>query len=116
MHQKIRNSVTLALLCVAAASDAAAESRIDRSQYDISALETAVNIFRLDQRQYPDRLQLLIDYGFIKRVPRDRWGREYEYSLDRPPFAEADLPFHIWTLGADGIPGGEGDNQDIGNW
>ena len=49
--------------------------------------------------------------GYLDRVPKDPWGNPYQY-LNPGNNGEID----IYTLGADGRPGGEGINADIGNW
>jgi general secretion pathway protein G len=49
--------------------------------------------------------------GYIKRLPKDPWGRDY--VLVSPGNHG---PYDIVSLGADGAPGGEGDNADLGNW
>jgi general secretion pathway protein G len=49
--------------------------------------------------------------GYLSRVPNDPWGNPYLY-LNPGNQGEID----IYTLGADGRPGGEGINADIGNW
>jgi general secretion pathway protein G len=47
-----------------------------------------------------------------KRVPPDPWGNEYEYKQPGPH----GLPFGIRSFGADGLEGGEGNNQDLVSW
>jgi len=47
----------------------------------------------------------------ITKLPNDPWGRPYQY-LSPGVRGEIDL----FSLGADGQPGGEGVNADIGNW
>ena len=49
--------------------------------------------------------------GYIKRLPKDPWGRDYMY-LNPGQHGAVD----IYTYGADGQEGGEGVNADIGNW
>ena len=44
-------------------------------------------------------------------MPLDPWGREYLY-LSPGENGEVDL----FSYGADGLPGGEGQNKDLGNW
>jgi general secretion pathway protein G len=46
--------------------------------------------------------------GYIKKLPNDPWGRPYQYAV--PGKAGA---FDIYSLGADGAPGGQDDNADI---
>ena len=43
-------------------------------------------------------------------MPQDPWGQPYQYS----PQASGDNPFSLYSLGADGKPGGEGQDADIG--
>ncbi|MGL5222688.1 MAG: type II secretion system protein GspG, partial [Plesiomonas shigelloides] len=49
--------------------------------------------------------------GYIKRLPTDPWGNEYQY-LSPGEHGQVD----IYSLGADGVEGGEGNGLDIGNW
>jgi general secretion pathway protein G len=44
-------------------------------------------------------------------VPKDPWGNDYQY---RAPGQNG--PFDIWSLGADGQEGGDGESQDITSW
>jgi general secretion pathway protein G len=46
-----------------------------------------------------------------KGVPKDPWGRDYVY---KSPGEYG--PYDLLSLGADGVPGGEGENQDITNY
>ncbi|EOD79002.1 general secretion pathway protein GspG [Grimontia sp. AD028] len=94
---------------------------------DISALENALDMYRLDNSVYPTTdqgLDALVSKpssspeprnyrqdGYIKRLPQDPWGNQYQY-LNPGEHGTVD----IFTLGADGQEGGEGVNQDIGNW
>ena len=47
--------------------------------------------------------------GYIKKLPSDPWGRPYNYQA---PAANG-KPFDVWSLGADGAPGGTDENADI---
>ena len=93
---------------------------------DIVALENALDMFKLDNSVYPSTdqgLEALVnkpsspeprnyrDGGYIKRLPADPWGNDYQYLS---PGDHSNLD--IFTLGADGQEGGEGANADIGNW
>ena len=49
--------------------------------------------------------------GYLKRLPDDPWGKPYQYAN---PGTHG--PIDLFSLGADGAPGGEGENADIGNW
>jgi general secretion pathway protein G len=45
-------------------------------------------------------------------VPVDPWGKPYQYKCCPGDHGDYD----IWTLGADGAPGGEGENADVSSW
>ncbi|MFP4132167.1 MAG: type II secretion system major pseudopilin GspG [Thiohalospira sp.] len=103
------------------------KARILKAKSDIRSIENALDMYRLDNHRYPTTdqgLEALVerpdsgpepeDYkegGYMDRIPEDPWGNDYRY-LQPGEHGEVD----IWTLGADGESGGEGDNADIGNW
>lgn len=103
------------------------DARVQKVQADFKAIETALKIYRLDNYTYPTTEQGLAALvqpstlapeprnfkqgGYLAEVPRDPWGRPYLY-LSPGEHGEVD----IYTLGADGLSGGEGQNADIGNW
>ncbi|TGD74026.1 type II secretion system protein GspG [Mangrovimicrobium sediminis] len=103
------------------------EARIQKAQADFKAIETALKIYRLDNYVYPTTeqgLEALVEPssldpeprnfkqgGYLPELPVDPWGRPYLY-LNPGEHGEID----IYTLGADGLSGGEGQNGDIGNW
>jgi len=90
-------------------------------------LMTALNMYRLDNNQYPSTeqgLPALVQQpggqpearnwkagGYIDRLPQDPWGNDYQY-LNPGVHTEID----VYSLGADGALGGDGINADIGNW
>lgn len=92
----------------------AAGSQIDR-------LSMAVESFYLDTGTTPDSLEELIEESgnvggwngpYVKASSlKDPWGRDYVYVY---PGEHSD--FDIYSLGADGQPGGEGKNADINSW
>ena len=93
----------------------------------ITRLESALDVYRLDNFVYPTTdqgLEALVTQpttppeppnwkqgGYIKRLKKDPWGSDYLY-LNPSQQGEID----IYSLGADGAPGGDGINADIGNW
>ncbi|MES9938240.1 MAG: type II secretion system major pseudopilin GspG [Sedimenticola sp.] len=103
------------------------EARVSRVQQDIRALEAALNLFRLDNFNYPSTeqgLESLVERpadlasgarwkegGYIERVPKDPWGNTYLYLQ---PGSHGD--YDLYSLGADGVGGGTGVNADIGSW
>lgn len=100
---------------------------VEKARADIALLEQAVEMYRLDLLVYPtteqglealvampsglDRAERYRPGGYIKRLPDDPWGRPYRYV--RPGEHGA---FDIFSFGADGRLGGEGNDADIGNW
>lgn len=115
---------TIVVLNVFPAQD---KARIGKAEADVSLLDQAVEMYRLDNLVYPsttDGLQALLtppstlaqparyrQGGYIKKLPDDPWGNPYHYLS---PGKHG--PFDIYSLGADGRPGGEGSDADIGNW
>lgn len=99
------------------------QARIEKAKHDIGALESALNIYKLDNYQYPSTdqgLESLVtkpsgspqprNYkkgGYIKKLNNDPWGNEYLYLF---PGTHTDLD--LYSLGADGQPS----DDDIGNW
>lgn len=98
----------------------------EKARADIATLEQAIESYRLDTFTFPRGeagLQALVtaptgvaasryrEGGYIKRLPDDPWGNPYQY---RYPGKHG--PFDIYSYGADGQEGGEGDDADIGNW
>lgn len=101
------------------------EARQVKAKQDIGAIESALEIYRLDNFNYPSAdagLQALVDNpgdeapnwkdgGYLKKLAKDPWKRDYIY-LNPGERGEID----IYTLGRDGAPGGDGPDADIGNW
>ncbi len=117
----------LAAVVVPRIMDNPDKARITKAKQDIRAMESALNLYKLDNFQYPSTdqgLEALTQKpsgtpeprnwkagGYIDRLPLDPWGIDYQY-LSPGEHGEID----IYSLGADGAPGGEGVAEDIGNW
>lgn len=102
------------------------EARMVAAKADIAAVTQALKLYRLDNTMYPSSEQGLAALvqkpgtspqplnwkagGYLDRVPKDPWGREYLY-LNPGVKGEID----VYSLGADGQPGGEGPSADIYN-
>jgi general secretion pathway protein G len=101
-------------------------AEINRARQDVRSIESALDLYRLDNYRYPsteEGLQALVTNpgetvapnwvqgGYLKSMPEDPWNRAYQYMQ---PGQHGE--FDIFTLGADGQEGGEGNNADIGNW
>jgi general secretion pathway protein G len=103
------------------------EARIIAAKQDIASLMQALKLYRLDNQRYPTSeqgLQALVvrpdtrpipdnwkTGGYIERLPKDPWRNSYQY-LNPGVRGEID----VFSLGADGLPGGEGNDADIGSW
>lgn len=103
------------------------DAKVVKAQQDIMALESALEMYKLDNGFYPSTdqgLQALVtrpsgdpnpefwrDGGYIKVLRKDPWNRDYIY-LNPGVRGEVD----IFSLGRDGQPDGEGFDSDIGNW
>lgn len=103
------------------------EARAVSARQDTKAIGAALELYRLDNYVYPSTAQGLAALverpqgdppapnwkagGYLDRVPVDPWKRPYLY-LNPGVHGEVD----VYTLGADGAPGGEGPNADVGNW
>jgi general secretion pathway protein G len=103
------------------------DARIAKAKQDIQAMDTALTMFKLDNFTYPTNdmgLKALVEKpndpniknwrpgGYLKHLTKDPWGNDYQYQNPGTHGSEYDL----YSLGADGQPGGEGTNADIGNW
>lgn len=103
----------LATVVVPRIMDRPDQARVTKAKQDIRALESALNLYRLDNFRYPntdDGLESLVP-KYLDRLPEDPWGNTY-YYLSPGQHGE----FDIYSLGADGAEGGEGVDEDIGNW
>jgi general secretion pathway protein G len=100
------------------------KARTEKAKADVATIEQALEQYRLDNLSYPsttEGLQALLAPppglaqperyrrgGYIKKLPDDPWGRAYRYAVPGKKGA-----FDIYSLGADGQPGGTDDNADI---
>ena len=104
-------------------------ARVRKAKIDIGVIETALDQYRLDMTRYPTTEQgldalksaprdvrLPEDYrpgGYLRGgAPLDPWGSPYLYVIP----SDHGGAFDLYSLGADGEPGGEGLDADIGNW
>lgn len=115
----------LAALIVPNVLDRADDARVLAARTDVSNLQQALKLYRLDNQRLPSAdqgLQALIVRPtaapvplnwkpYLDKLPNDPWGRPYQY-LNPGIKGEVD----VMSLGADGQPGGEGKNADIGSW
>ena len=116
MTLTVRTRCIIASLTLVATVTAAASMTPRDAKSDISDYCGAINYYHDGQGEYPARLPDMLERYPAWRIVKDPWDRDYFYSLTRPDFADKDGPFYIWTLGKDGMLGGDGDNADVGSW
>ena len=103
------------------------EARVIAAKQDIASVMQALKLYRLDNQRYPTTeqgLQALVTQpttaplppnwktgGYVERLPRDPWGNPYQY-LNPGIHGEID----VFSFGADGAPGGQGNDAEIGSW
>lgn len=103
------------------------EARVVKAQQDLRAIGAALDLYKLDNFRYPTTqqgLEALVskptgldpganwrEEGYLPALPQDPWGAAYKY-LQPGQHGTYDL----YSLGADGVPGGDGFDADIGNW
>jgi general secretion pathway protein G len=116
----------LAAIVVPRVMERPAEARITRVKQDLQGIMTALNLYKLDNFRYPSSdqgLQALTTKPsgqpeapnwkgpYLDRLPQDPWSKPYQYQQ---PGQHGDVD--IYSYGADGRPGGDGDAADIGSW
>ena len=140
MHHRTRSGFTLieimvvvvilailAALIVPKVMSRPDEARVIAAQQDVAAILQALKLYRLDNLRYPTTEQGLAALvarptvapvppnwkagGYLERLPKDPWGNPYQY-LNPGVRGEID----VFSLGADGAPGGEGFDADVGSW
>ncbi len=98
------------------------QARITAAKADLGALASALDLYRLDNFNYPSTdqgLQALVSQpsgypepknwnpdGYVKSLPTDPWGSPYLYERQSSDIL-------LLSLGADGVEGGEDANADI---
>ena len=103
------------------------ESKVAAAKVDIATVMQALKLYRLDNQRYPTTeqgLRALVEKptvgpaangwktgGYVDKMPKDAWGNDYQY-LSPGLKGEVD----VISLGADGQPGGSGEDADIGSW
>jgi general secretion pathway protein G len=115
----------LAALIVPNVLDRADDARVTAARTDIANINQALKLYKIDNQSYPSAeqgLQALVSRpstgpqppnwrATLDKLPKDPWGRPYQYLT---PGLKGEVD--VLSLGADGQPGGEGKNADIGSW
>lgn len=102
-------------------------AKIAAAKQDITNIKQSLILYKLDNQRYPmteQGLQALVTKpttgpaangwktdGYLEKLPKDPWGNPYQYLS---PGIKSDID--VFSYGADGQPGGEGINADIGSW
>jgi general secretion pathway protein G len=103
------------------------QSKVAAAKVDIATVIQALKLYKLDNQRYPTTeqgLQALItrptsgpaangwkEGGYLDKLPKDPWGNPYQYLQ---PGIKGEID--VFSLGADGQPGGAGEDADIGSW
>ena len=115
----------LAAIIVPRIMDRPDEAKRVAAKADIATLVSQLKIYRLDNGNYPTTEQGLVALvqkpstnpvpqnwkPYLDRLPKDPWQGDYQYLY---PGVKGEID--VFSLGADGEPGGEGKNADIGSW
>ena len=115
----------LAALIVPNVLDRTDDARATAARTDVSNLVQALKLYKLDNQRYPsaeqglDALVRKPSVGaippnwkpYLDKLPADPWGRPYQFLS---PGLKGEID--VFSFGADGQPGGEGKNADIGSW
>lgn len=118
----------LAAVVVPQFLDQVDKARISKAKQDVQAIETALTMYKLDNYVYPTTemgLKALVQKpdpqlaknwrpgGYLQRLNKDPWKNDYQYVN---PGTHGAGEYDLYSLGADGQPGGEDYKADIGNW
>ena len=116
----------LAAIVVPRVMERPGEARVTRAKQDIQGIMTALNLYKLDNFNYPANAQGLDALvakpsgqpdtpnwkgPYLDRAPKDPWGHPYQSAQ---PGQHG--PVDVFSYGADGKPGGDGEAGDVGNW
>lgn len=120
---------TLAMLVGQSVFRNVADARTATAQSQIEILSSALESYRMDNLSYPTteqglealRVRPADGAGLLnwrgpylrKSVPKDPWGRPYHYVS---PGIHNPESYDLYTLGRDGLVGGEGEDADITSW
>jgi general secretion pathway protein G len=102
------------------------DAKVSAAKGHVAELESALERFNVHMDRYPtaeEGLKALTEAPsaedkkwrgpYIKLLRPDPWGKPYQY---RSPGIHHPTSFDVWSCGADGADGGEGEAADIGNW
>ena len=103
------------------------DARVAAAKQDVASLSQALAMYKLDNARLPTAeqgLKALVEKptsaplpnnwrngGYIPRLPNDPWGNPYQFAN---PGLRGE--FDVFSFGADGKSGGDGENADLGTW
>jgi len=102
------------------------DAKVSAAKAHVAELESALERFYIHMDRYPtmdEGLKVLVEPPmgddkkwrgpYIRELRHDPWGNPYQYRI---PGVRHPASFDLWSRGADGVDGGEGQGADIGNW
>ncbi len=103
----------------------ASDAKVTAARTDVSSLMQQMKLYKLDNGRFPTNEQGLESLirkpttgpippnwkSYIDKLPKDPWGQNYQFMN---PGVKGEID--IFSFGADGQPGGEGNNADVGSW
>lgn len=117
----------LAGIVVPNVMDSLDKANVQKARADFKTLQTALKLYRIDNFNYPSTeqgLEALVSKpsiapiprnyksnGYIETLPKDPWGSDYQYMSPGESHE-----YDIYSLGADGVSGGEEQNADLSVW
>ena len=98
------------------------DSKSKAAQVQIESLGSGIDLYKLEVGNYPPSLEALVrspagvarwngPYLRKKVIPSDPWGNSFVYRM---PGEHG--PYDLYSLGADNIEGGEGEDRDVVSW
>lgn len=118
----------LATVIVVSTGGIFVQSRDAKARADLQRLESALQLYNLEVGRFPSEgegLRALVQApasvdaaryrpgGYVSRLELDPWGNAYQYDRAGGRSGKA---YDLFSFGADGVEGGEGEDADIGNW
>jgi general secretion pathway protein G len=115
----------LAALIAPNVLDRAGEAKVTAARTDVSNLVQALKLYKLDNQRFPtgeQGLEALVRKPgagpipnnwkpYLDKLPKDPWGQPYQYVN---PGLRGEID--VFSFGADGKAGGEGNDADVGSW
>lgn len=100
------------------------QARVVAAQNGIGTIESQMALYKLDNYAFPNTgegIKALVSSNgkrtwngpYLDEIPKDPWGNEFQYQY---PGSKNPNKFDVFSFGADGQVGGEGEAADIGNW